>query len=421
MTRFSLLPLSDVEQRLRFRRYLIAAATSIMFVVLLTLCLVEGVLSGLPFAVASLFTLLAIAVFYALFRSGWNKRARDRSLTVPMMACATGAVTFVLYYVGLARPVFLLMYPVILFFGVFRLQTSRLLGVASLALAGYALVIWLLLQTPPGLGRPHIEMLQWIVLSAVLVWFSIMVGYVNQLHARLKESEYDELTGIYTRRRILQVLEHEKIRCDRGAGPLCICMLDIDRFKQVNDSFGHAAGDEVLRRSVQVAQNELRAIDFIGRYGGEEFGWVLLSLAARAGRIGVWKPLKRAGWADEGLQVLAQFGLDPHAERLVGELPEGSRKLLDIALAVALRPRLLLMDEPTAGVSTDDKFEVMDTLVGVISGSGITTIFVEHDMDVVLRYSQRVLVFDQGLVIAEGEPAAVLADPEVRRAVLGHV
>jgi branched-chain amino acid transport system ATP-binding protein len=148
---------------------------------------------------------------------------------------------------------------------------------------------------------------------------------------------------------------------------------------------------------------------------------VLLSLAARAGQIGVWAPLKRSGRSEEGLQVLAQFGLEPHAGRLVGELPEGSRKLLDIALAVALRPRLLLMDEPTAGVSTEDKFEVMETLVGVISGSGITTIFVEHDMDVVLRYSQRVLVFDQGLVIAQGEPAAVLADPEVRRAVLGHV
>jgi branched-chain amino acid transport system ATP-binding protein len=129
---------------------------------------------------------------------------------------------------------------------------------------------------------------------------------------------------------------------------------------------------------------------------------VLLSLAARAGRVGVWGPLKRSGWIEEGVQVLAQFGLDPHAGRPVRELPEG-------------------MDEPTAGVSTEDKFEVMDTLLGVISGSGITTIFVEHDMDVVLRYSQRVMVFDQGLVIAEGEPAAVLADPEVRRAVLGHV
>jgi diguanylate cyclase (GGDEF)-like protein len=275
MARFSLFPRNDVEQRLRFRRYLIAAATSLMFVFLLTLCLMEGVLAAGPFAIASIFTLAAIVVFYALFRFGFNKRARDRSLTVPMMVCASLAVTFALYYVGPARPVFLLMYPVILFFGVFRLTTRALLRVSAMALAGYALVIWLLLQPPTDIVRPHIEMLQWMVLAAVLIWFSFMGGYVNHLHSRLKESEYDELTGIFTRRRILEVLEHEKIRCDRGAGPLCVGMLDIDRFKRVNDSFGHAAGDEVLRRSVDIAQKELRAIDFMGRFGGEEFLLVL--------------------------------------------------------------------------------------------------------------------------------------------------
>jgi diguanylate cyclase len=95
------------------------------------------------------------------------------------------------------------------------------------------------------------------------------------LHHRLRESEYDEVTGIYTRRRILQVLQHEKIRCDRGGHLLCVCLLDIDRFKHVNDEFGHAVGDEVLRTSVLVAKAQLRAIDFIGRYGGEEFLLIL--------------------------------------------------------------------------------------------------------------------------------------------------
>jgi diguanylate cyclase (GGDEF)-like protein len=192
------------------------------------------------------------------------------------MLCATCAVTFVLYHLGPARPVFLLLiYPVILFFGVFRLTTRALLGVTGVALAGYALVIVMLLHSGPGIARPHIEILQWVVLATVLIWFSFMGGYVNHLHSRLKESEYDALTGIYTRRRILEVLEHEKIRCDRGAGALCIGMLDIDRFKQVNDSFGHAVGDEVLRRAVAIGQKELRAIDFMGRYGGEEFLIVL--------------------------------------------------------------------------------------------------------------------------------------------------
>jgi branched-chain amino acid transport system ATP-binding protein len=148
---------------------------------------------------------------------------------------------------------------------------------------------------------------------------------------------------------------------------------------------------------------------------------LLLALAARAGRVGLWGILHRPRWITDGRRILAEFDLDRYADRPVGELPEGARKLLDIALAAALEPRLLLMDEPTAGVSTEDKFAVMDTLVGALRGSGITTVFVEHDMDVVQRYSRRVLVFDQGRVIADGEPAPVLADAGVRRAVLGHV
>ena len=104
----------------------------------------------------------------------------------------------------------------------------------------------------------------------------------------------------------------------------------------------------------------------------------------------------------------------------MSELPEGGRKLLDIALSFALKPTLLVMDEPTSGVSIEDKFQVMDTLVGVLREGDITTIFVEHDMDVVQRYGKRVLVFDTGRVVADGEPESVLAQPEVRRAVLGH-
>jgi diguanylate cyclase (GGDEF)-like protein len=257
------------------QRFMIAAASTVMFIFLLAICLIEGALSAAPFAAASLSPLSAIAGLYFVSRSGLNMRPHDRSLTVPIMLCATCAVTFVLYYVGPARPVFLLMYPVILFFGVFRLTTRTLLGVAAVALAGYASIIVMLLLSAPGIARPHIEILQWVVLATVLIWFSFMGGYVNHLHSRLKESEYDALTGIYTRRRILEVLEHEKIRCDRGAGPLCIGMLDIDRFKQVNDNFGHAVGDEVLRRSVAIGQKELRTIDFMGRYGGEEFLMVL--------------------------------------------------------------------------------------------------------------------------------------------------
>ena len=149
---------------------------------------------------------------------------------------------------------------------------------------------------------------------------------------------------------------------------------------------------------------------------------VLLSLAAASGKgLGFWRPLYQGPWVEESLEILDRFGLKGYTERPVGELPEGGRKLLDIALSFALKPRLLLMDEPTSGVSIEDKFQIMETLMRVLQQSAITTIFVEHDMEVVQRYGRRVLVFDNGRVIADGDPASVLADPEVRKAVLGWV
>jgi branched-chain amino acid transport system ATP-binding protein len=148
---------------------------------------------------------------------------------------------------------------------------------------------------------------------------------------------------------------------------------------------------------------------------------LLLSLAAEAGKgTGFWQPLYRREWTEDGLGTLERFGLKPYAHRSVSELPEGGRKLLDIALSFALKPKLLLMDEPTSGVSIEDKFQVMDTLMKVVAETRLTTIFVEHDMEVVQRYGRRVLAFNDGKVIADGTPEAVLADPEVRKAVLGQ-
>jgi branched-chain amino acid transport system ATP-binding protein len=148
---------------------------------------------------------------------------------------------------------------------------------------------------------------------------------------------------------------------------------------------------------------------------------VLLSLSAQAGHgTAFWRPLYRSRWIEEGLATLERFGLSAYAQRLASELPEGGRKLLDIALSFALRPKLLLLDEPTSGVSIEDKFQVMDTLMKVVAETRLTTIFVEHDMEVVQRYGRRVLAFNNGQVIGDGTPEAVLADPEVRKAVLGR-
>ena len=148
---------------------------------------------------------------------------------------------------------------------------------------------------------------------------------------------------------------------------------------------------------------------------------MLLSLSAAANQSSnFWKPIYRDNWKSEALETLERFGLDDYANRAVSELPQGGRKLLDIALSFALNPKLLLMDEPTSGVSIEDKFQVMDTLVRVLKEGDITTIFVEHDMEVIQRYGERMLVFDTGRVMADGEPEQVLSDPEIKKILLGH-
>lgn len=145
---------------------------------------------------------------------------------------------------------------------------------------------------------------------------------------------------------------------------------------------------------------------------------MLIALAIRGGRSwDFWSPLRRDGWVDEAVEILNQFGF--RDERAVVTLPEGERKLLDVALSFALRPTLLLMDEPTSGVSMRDKFAVMDTLVRVLKQNRMTAVFVEHDMEIVERYAERVLAFSDGKVIADGTVTAVFADPAVKTAILG--
>jgi len=118
--------------------------------------------------------------------------------------------------------------------------------------------------------------------------------------------------------------------------------------------------------------------------------------------------------------VLARFDLAPYGGRPAGLLPEGVRKLLDVAMALVAKPKVLLLDEPTSGVAADEKFGIMDLVMGAVRGPGVTVLFVEHDMDIVARYAARVVAFYDGRVIADGEPARVLGAADVRRYVIGE-
>ena len=122
---------------------------------------------------------------------------------------------------------------------------------------------------------------------------------------------------------------------------------------------------------------------------------------------------------NKALDLLGRFGLADLADRPISELAGGVRKLIDIAMALVRQPKLLLLDEPTSGVSAEEKFATMDRVIHAVAPDAATIVFVEHDMEIVSRYADRVVAFYQGRILADGEPGEVLKDQEVRRYVTG--
>jgi branched-chain amino acid transport system ATP-binding protein len=117
--------------------------------------------------------------------------------------------------------------------------------------------------------------------------------------------------------------------------------------------------------------------------------------------------------------VLSQFNLDSKRAERARDLAQGERKLLDVALAYALRPKLLFLDEPTSGVSTRDKGQIMDTVASVVRGDRITAVIIEHDMDVVFKYSDRIVVMHQGAILAQGTPDEIRKNEQVAMILIG--
>ena len=123
--------------------------------------------------------------------------------------------------------------------------------------------------------------------------------------------------------------------------------------------------------------------------------------------------------AAEAVEVLRLFGLDRKRSLLAGGLAQGERKLLDVAIAYALKPKILFLDEPTSGVGTRDKAQIMDTVAAVVRAGHGTAVVIEHDMDIVFTYSDRVVVMHEGAMLADGAPAAIRANREVAAVLLG--
>lgn len=148
---------------------------------------------------------------------------------------------------------------------------------------------------------------------------------------------------------------------------------------------------------------------------------LLIAAAARDRLRNPIRALKDRRQRAEMMHLLDLINCTDVAHQQVDELSEGQRKLIDIAVALALKPKLLLMDEPTSGVASSEKFGVMEILVKALAEAEVTAVFVEHDMGIVEKYADEVAVWNMGKIEMRGSPQEVLEHPDVIRDVIGEV
>ncbi len=280
-------------QSLLLKRFGMAVGTYALTGLLCGVGVFAGLFDAPPLAVLGIAALAALSqlVFLGLFLSRLNLRFADPSLTEPQVLVALLWLTVLLSQFSEGRGSLLVIYLLILLFGVFQLPPkvfARCALVAFWGFTGLNLYEAYTLQ----LRAPRMALMQACVLAMVLVWLCLFASYAQALRKRMRQRRFalqahqdtlrgmmrqledlaatDELTGLYNRRHFLRLAscELESLCGGRQHG---LALLDLDHFKRINDMHGHAAGDRVLQTFAAVARACLRDGDVVARYGGEEF------------------------------------------------------------------------------------------------------------------------------------------------------
>ncbi len=341
----------ELEQRLRKRRLGMSFASySVTFTVVLFFWYQQMI----PASVAGHFALYSLLInggLWLLIHSNLNLRLRDPSMTALQMIICQWPALWVMFFLeaGQARAIFLLITIVPALYGILALNVRQFIWVSLGFLIQYSVLHLALWTLKPQAMNAELELIQSFAFILVLAEVALIGGFISGLRGKLRLRNHelknamariqelvniDELTGIYNRRRIFQVLSEESNRYQRAPGAFSLGILDVDFFKHINDSHGHQAGDEILRKLASCVSDSLRVIDSFGRYGGEEFLLILpqTTLAGaqvKAERIRTSIEALRFESLPEGIRVTVSIGL---AEFQAGETTDDTLARADKAL-----------------------------------------------------------------------------------------
>jgi len=282
----SLYPENEPAQNLRIKRFFMSVSMYLLSMVPLSLTVYFGISPAHLLIIWIVLALSGNSLFYLAFRLGYNKRFKDPSLTIPQMSLGIATTLYTQIYAGPVRGAYLMAMFIIFVFGCYRLNTRQLLLMSIITSVAYAATIPVIHAVDAEHFDFTVELILWTSFSVFMPFLSVLAGSISSLRTKLTANRaelqgllekvtelatHDELTGLYNRRWLLDMLGHEKDRSDRNGEAFCVCLLDLDHFKKINDTYGHNGGDIVLKSFAGTTARMLRNSDFVARYGGEEF------------------------------------------------------------------------------------------------------------------------------------------------------
>ena len=342
---------TDKRQRIRLAMSGLAALLMVFCLVVMNSVAAAGLASTAEVRVWTACSVLGLIAVYAAIRSGWSRRFKDPALTLAQILYAITCCAAAFVIAGPARGVTLPILAIILMFGIFGLTTRQMLGVLVYSLVAFGLASGVVAgrdepDYPPVVAAAYVGMVVVVLLSSTFLTTRVQS---TREHLRRQKAElaqaleqirqlatHDDLTGLLNRRAMLDRMQLEQHRSLRSGSPLLIAQLDIDHFKAVNDTHGHAAGDLVLQSFADTVRRNVRDTDVLARWGGEEFVLLLCDTPA-ADAVTLMERLRQAVQAmqvpvaqgGQPITVTVSIGLARHtpADPLAGTLERADRAL----------------------------------------------------------------------------------------------